>query len=217
MELFLYWLSAIVLAGLAVWLARLWGRTRSLAALCALIVTAGLVYDNGIIAAGSLIGAGPLLEALNWPRYVIHAFATPLLIVAGLDFARRARLGWAQQRGWQLVLLGVAAAMIVYGVVFELLPLSLVAESEGGIVSYGPEGGASMPVPALVTMVVLTAVGVALWVARGWSWLTISSLLAVAGFGLAPALEFEVLGQIAEVVLIGGIAMTERWLAQQHS
>jgi len=101
MELILYWLSALVLLAFAVWQASLLSRTGSMAALFTLIVTLGLVYDNGIIAAGSLIGTGPLLEALNWPRYVIHAFATPLLVMVSFDLARRFGLRWAELPQWR--------------------------------------------------------------------------------------------------------------------
>jgi len=54
MELILYWLSALVLLAFAVWQASLLSRTGSMAALFTLIVTLGLVCDNGIIAAGGL-------------------------------------------------------------------------------------------------------------------------------------------------------------------
>src|SRR5690625_1809936 len=87
----LYLLAALILAGLAVPLARLLGAGFSAGLLGALIVTLGLVYDNGILAAGSLIGEGPLLENLNWARYVIHAFGTPLLFIYALHAARSSR------------------------------------------------------------------------------------------------------------------------------
>lgn len=212
MELILYWLSAAVLLVLAIWLSSLLARTGSLAAACTLIVTLGLVYDNGVIAAGNLIGAGPLLEALNWPRYVIHAFATPLLVMVSFNLARRFGLQWASRSGWRLGFWALTVLLIGYGVVVELLPLSLVAENNDGIVSYGPAGGAGFPLPAIVTMLPLTVIGIILWIRRGWPWLAVGSLLAFAGFGVAPALDFTVLGQIAEVVLIGGIALSESHL-----
>ena len=213
MELILYWLSAIVLLAFAVWISSLLARTGSMAAAFTLIVTLGLVYDNGVIAAGNLIGTGPLLEALNWPRYVIHAFATPLLVMVSLDLARRFGLRWAGQSGWRIAFWAFTVLLIGYGVVFELLPLSLVAENNDGIVSYGPAGGAGFPLPAIATMVPLIFIGIILWVKRGWAWLAVGSVLAVVGFGVAPALDFTVLGQIAEVALIGGITLSESHLA----
>lgn len=216
MELILYWLATAVLLLLAVWLAGLFAQTRSLAALFTLIVAIGLVYDNGIIAAGSLIGTGPLLEALNWPRYVIHAFATPLLVIVALDLAQRYGLAWSTRTGWSAAFWVLTVLLVAYGVVVELLPLSLVAESSGGVTSYAPAGGSGFPLPAMVTMVALTAVGVLIWVRKSWPWLGLGAILAFIGFGVAPALDFTVLGQFAEVVLIGGISLSESRLAQQH-
>lgn len=212
MELFLYWLSGAVLLALAFWLQALYGQSRSTAAICALLVTLGLVYDNCTIAAGTLIGEGPLLEALNWPRYVIHALATPLLIIVSLDLGRHAGISWMTGRSGGAFLVLLTLAMIAYGVVVELLPLTLEASFEDGILSYSPAGEVGPPVPAMVTMVVLAVTGLALTFRHRYPWLTAGALLAFAGFGLAPVLEFDVLGQIAEVVLIGGIALTEVWL-----
>ena len=55
---------------LFVWALVLLVRYRQPATVPLLIVTFGLVYDNFIIAAGSTIGHGPLLERLS-----VHAFS----------------------------------------------------------------------------------------------------------------------------------------------
>lgn len=54
-----------------------------------LLVTAVLVYDNGIIAAGRFIGAGDLLLWLNMARFGIHAIVTPLLVMWAWHSAHR--------------------------------------------------------------------------------------------------------------------------------
>jgi len=103
-------------------------------------------------------------------------------------------------------------AMIAYGVVAELLPLSIEAQRENGILSYAPVGGSGFPLPAVITIVILTAVGVAIWRARGFPWLGVLSLLAIVGFSVGPALDFAPLEQFAEIALITAILITERWL-----
>lgn len=120
-------------------------------------------------------------------------------------------------RAGRTVLMLLTLAMIAYGVVIELLPLTLEASFEDGILSYSPAGEVGAPIPAIVTMVVLAVTGIALSVKHRYHWLTVGALLAFAGFGLAPALEFAVLGQLAEVVLIGGIALTEVWLVSRSA
>ena len=208
----LYLLAALILAGLAVPLVRLLGAGFSAGLLGALIVTLGLVYDNGILAAGSLIGEGPLLENLNWARYVIHAFGTPLLIIYALHAARSSDLGWARPRAAGATFWLVTLAMIAYGIVVELLPLSLEAQRENGILSYAPVGGSGFPLPAVVTIIILTGVGMAIWRACGFPWLGVLSLLAIVGFSVGPALDFAPLEQFAEIVLVTAILITERWL-----
>lgn len=217
MDTFLYVLVTLVLLGLAVALARLAGRRAALGTVCALIVTVGLVYDNAVIAAGAPLGSGPLLEGLSWPRYLIHALGTPLLVLFGWDAAVRAGLEWARRPAWRSAFWLLTLALIAYGVIVDLLPLSLEPTREGGILTYTPVGGSSFPLPAVVTMAALLAVGAALWWARGWAGLAVGSLLAAAGFGLAPALGSDVVGQVAEVVLIGAILLTERWLRRELS
>src|SRR5690625_1420333 len=92
-------------------------------------------------------------------------------------------------------------AMIAYGVVAELLPLSIEAQRENGILSYAPVGGSGFPLPAVITIVILTAVGVAIWRARGFPWLGVLSLLALVGFSVGLARDFPLLDELPENAL----------------
>src|SRR5699024_5006927 len=67
-----------------------------------LLIVAGLVYDNAVLATGRLIGEGPLLEALNLGRFWIHALVTPLLVVFAWHAITRTGAGWARTR-WAAV------------------------------------------------------------------------------------------------------------------
>src|SRR5690625_7230766 len=102
-------------------------------------------------------------------------------------------------------------AMIAYGVVAELLPLSIEAQRENGILSYAPVGGSGFPLPAVVTIIILTGVGMAIWRACGFSWLGVLSLLAIVGFSVGPGLDFPPLGQFAEVGLVTADPIPEPW------
>ena len=212
----LYALVALVLLALAAWLARLLGRRFTLGVLGAFIVAVGLVYDNGVIAAGALVGEGPMLQGLNWPRYWIHALATPLLILFAGEAAARAGLGWAR-RGWVRATSGVlVVAMIAYGLFIDL-PSALQPYTEpGNVLAYEPVEPTGPPVPPMVTNLALIAAGIALWAARPWPWLGVASIAALVGFGLGPLGAPPIVGQGAEVVLIGGIAATEAWLQRRR-
>ena len=216
MNQILYALVALILAGLAVVLARLLARRFGVGALSALIVTLGLVYDNGVIALGTVVGARATLEALNWPRYWIHALCTPLLILFASGAAVRAGLGWARRPSVRGAFRLVTAALIAYGVIVEL-PAALEPNDAGGVLRYEGAGGSSVPVPAIATNLALIAVGIALWPARGWPWLAVASVAALVGFGLGPLGAPAVVGQVAEVVLIGGIVATEGWLQRRDA
>lgn len=207
----LYLATATVLAGLAVYLARLLARRPTLGAAFVLLVIVGLVYDNGVIGLGSAVGGGATLEALSWPRYVIHAFATPLLIFAAYELARRAGAGWAHRSAWRATATLLTLGMIAYGVAFELLPIELVAETADGVTTYVPAEPTGTPIPALVTALWLLVVGVALWFERGWAALALASLVSIVGFGLGPALGLPIVGQVAEVILMTGLVASEAW------
>jgi len=235
MATFWYALVAAALFVLSVLLATSLVRRFSLAALCGLIVAVGLVYDNTVIALGSTIGEGRLLLGLNWIRYLIHALATPLLVMFAWDAAARAgrptragrlvddgrsatsrssgaQTSWARRPAWRSFFVLVTLALIAYGVLVDLVPLQLQAETVDGVLSYAPAGGSPFPLPAAVTMGVILAVAIWLWRVPGWPWLALLTAVASVLFGVAPALGVPVVGQAAEVVLIAAILFTERWL-----
>ncbi|MFD6099265.1 hypothetical protein ACFVWN_28680 [Nocardiopsis flavescens] len=198
---------ALVHLCLTAWLVRLALTRRSPFVWIAALVAAGLVYDNGIVALGSTLGEGPLLHALNLPRFFVHALVTPLLVVFAHGAARDAGLGWARHRAAGAVFAGAAVLLIAYGVVFELAGLSLVAGSEGDALRYSA-ADPSPPVPSIAAILVLVGVGLALAVSRREPWM----LAGAAVMFLAAALPSAPLavGNLGEVALIAGLALTAR-------
>lgn len=168
------------------------------------VVTLGLVYDNGMVAVGRLIGEGPLLEALNLTRFVVHALVTPLLIIVGFGLARRAGAGWAQRRWVHAAFCVLATLLIGYGIVFELVGLELVPGGDGDAVSYSAADAAA-PVPAITVIVVLIAVGIAI-IRRGGLWMTIGSVAMFVAAAI-PSLPL-VVANAGEVALVVGLALT---------
>ena len=77
----LYALAHIALFG---WTLRLFLQHRYPATVPLLIVLFGLVYDNAVLAGGAWIGHGELLERLSVPRFFMHAFGTPLLMLSAI-------------------------------------------------------------------------------------------------------------------------------------
>jgi hypothetical protein len=199
-----YALFAAVHAVLAVLLARAAVGRRSVPLGLAALVAAGLVYDNGVVAAGRLIGEGGLLMALNHPRFVIHALLTPLLIVTAVGLARACGAGWARARAVHVLAWCLALGLVGYGLVAEVYGLELAAAPEGDALRYSAAHTAP-PVPAIVTVVALLAAGLAT-VRRGGAWMAggAAAMFAASAVHSAPM----AIANLGEVAFLAGIAMT---------
>lgn len=98
MATLIYTIFTIAHILLLIWGLRLWRQSGSIRLFLVLLPIIGLVYDNAVIALGSLPGPGELLQSLNVGRFLLHAIITPMLIMAALDMARRAGVGWASNQ-----------------------------------------------------------------------------------------------------------------------
>ncbi|PSK89396.1 hypothetical protein CLV63_12632 [Murinocardiopsis flavida] len=205
---------ALVHAVLTVWLARIAAVRGSRHAWLAAAVAAGLVYDNGVVALGSTLGEGDLLYALNVPRFVIHALVTPLLIVFAAGAARDHGLAWARPRAVHAGFCLAATALIAYGVLAEVVGLSLVPGREGDALRYSAAETAA-PIPSIATVVVLLAVGLLLLVRSRSGWMAAGAALMFAAAAV-PSAPLAV-GNLGEVALIAGLAMTARRMGRGPS
>ena len=188
-------------------------RWRQPATVPLLLVTAGLVYGNLMLALGGTIGFGPRLETLSVPRFFLHAVSTPLLMLTGLGLARRAgsRLAAMPLVGGLVVLLTLA--MIAAGFHLDMLELRLEPQQEGDLVSYGNAAAAGVPLAPVATIAVLILAGLETWRQGGGIWLLLGALLQLAAAalaGLAP-----VLGNLGELALLAGLVMTDWQLSQR--
>ncbi|MBI1685582.1 hypothetical protein [Caulobacter hibisci] len=158
------------------------------------VVVVALTWDNLIVAAGALIGAGDLLRALSVPRYVAHAVLTPLLIPIVFGIAQLRRRLWV----WALT-----GGLIALGVYTEIIKLHLELREYAGTLRYA-HAAAGPPIPAIATVLVLIGVGVLLWKREGVPWLCLG---AVAMFASAGSGVFW-LGNAGELILIVSILLT---------
>jgi hypothetical protein len=183
------------------------------------LLSLGLVYDNGLIALGSSIGIGATLETLSWPRFILHALVTPLMIVAVIQIAVAGGVRWLDSRAaWTGVWL-LIAAMIGYGV-YELTLLELQPACFSGITRYTSsaspvqfcfEGqqsltGVGPPIPSILAVFLIMGFGMVLWRRQRWPWFGLGGLqmlLAAAvpfsQFGMIPGNGGEVILQFAFV------------------
>lgn len=189
-------------------------RQRQPATVPLLIVTFGLIYDNAILAAGAWIGHGELLERLSVPRFFMHAFGTPLLILTALGLVQRTGGAWARSS-----ILSVAAAlltilMIGIGVERDLVGLELAAKQTADLVSYGNAAASGAPIAPTVTIIVLIAAGAVVWRSDGGAWLLAG---AIAQFVAASAgASIVVAGNLGELALLVGLVLMDHRLCISH-
>lgn len=206
----LYAFSHLALFG---WALLLLLRYRHVSTVPLLLVTFGLVYDNAILAGGNLVGHGDLLERLSVPRFFMHAFVSPLLMLSALGFMRRSNAKWSQSTTLAASVAALTLVMVVLGVEADLVRLDLDAKRAGDVVSYGNAASAGPPVPALVTVAVLIAAGAFLWRQEGMPWLFLGAVFQFVAAALGDAIVIA--GNLGELALLGGLLVTDSQLSRQ--
>jgi hypothetical protein len=186
---------------------RLFLQNRSIYTLMAMLVIAGLFYDNFIIGIGRFIGEGSFLQTLNAGRFYMHALFTPLLIMFAIATAQRLGINWAQKR-WVFAVFGVLTLlMIAVGVNADIINLSLVPEAEAGTLRYINANTEGPPIPAIVTVIVMIVVGGFIWRLHKWSVLFFGSLLMFIASGAGASILL--VGNIGEILFSGSIVRTD--------
>jgi len=233
---YLHPLYTLAHAGILCWLIQVWRRSarpgiRCAAAITAL-TTAGLVYDNGIISLGALIGLGHTLKLLSYPRYVLHALVTPMMIFAMVQIAGAAEVRFAQRRAVRAGAAALAILMIPVGIAEDLAGLQLHPVCFQSVVRYStsvaqaalcspdqpvvPAGGGP-PIPSVVAVVIVLVLGGVLWRQRRWPWAFLAGLVMFIGAAL-PASRFGLLpGNGAEIVFVAGFAASAVRFARPRS
>lgn len=195
---------------LFVWSLVLFLRHRHPGTVPLLIVTFGLIYDNAMLAAGGFIGHGELLERLSVPRFFMHAFGTPLLMLSALGLTRRAGPGWAHSRVTAVLIASLTLAMIAVGVEADLVALELRAKEVAEVVSYGNAATRGPPVAPIVTIFVLITAGAAVWWQSRQPWLLAGALAQFAAAAVGDAIVIA--GNFGELALLAGLVAADNHL-----
>jgi hypothetical protein len=186
-----------------------WRRAGGLGLALLAAVLVGICYDTLLIASGRLIEAGPLLRTLNWPRFLLHALLTPLLLVAVVDLARRCALPWAQQRSVWIAVWALTVSLIALGIVTDVIGLELEPQRFAGTLRYAEEVTVP-PIATIAVIGVLLVLSGLFWRGTRWPWLFAASGLVLASGGVPVALAGPVLTSGTEIVLLGSLLAAER-------
>ena len=209
-----YAFFALAQVALAIWAFALYARRPSLGAFTVALPIALLVWDNGVVAIGALLGDGEVLRWLSYPRFVGHALLTPIWIITAFEYARRLGIARLQGRASQLAEWGIYGLMVAYGAVRSLVLLDMQPVRQGELLYYTNKGGfPGPPLPAIVMVLVLGWAGYLVFRETRWPWMLAGAVVMFVA-ALAPT---DVFGfwpsNTGEVVLALALVLTE-WRLQ---
>ncbi|TLS35959.1 hypothetical protein [Pseudalkalibacillus caeni] len=184
MDTFLYTVFALSYLGLLLWgiyLAPSYGGSASGKVL--LLVTAGLFYDNAIVASGKAIGKGSVLESLNLLRFWFHAILTPLLVVFSWYAIARASVTWAKTKLAWIITVVFTVILILLELFTKTLGIHLEPEITNGVLKYEPAASGGPPLMVILVTIPMAAAGIILWIRQRWGWMLIGvAFMALGGF-----------------------------------
>ncbi|MGW0364666.1 hypothetical protein [Streptomyces sp. NPDC002990] len=160
-----------------------------------------LAYDSAVVAGGVLLGAGPVLETLNFGRFLVHALGTPLVVPCAVLALRAGRT--AVGAAWV-----AAGALAVLGAATTLPGLRLEPRTWADTLRYADAESGGFPLAAVLAIVVLLVIGVVAWIRRTTPWIALGALAVFAAS--AAAFAAPPLGNLGEAVMLAGLAVARR-------
>ena len=211
----IYGLFALAHLLLTYWLYRIYKGTGVAIALALLIPQFGLVYDNGIVAIGQLIGFGEALKALNWPRFWIHWIFGAWLIIGAGAVLRLADFQWAKPKWVMATFCLLTVALIGYDLklfwttsLYPVCELDLVRYSTASKIGKlcspdQPIVKSEFPLASATACLVVIFAGAVLMIRRKFPWMFLGGV--VMFFAATPPLMKLKLDQLGEILITGGV------------
>lgn len=180
-----------------------------------MIVILGLIYDTIVVSVGSILGESELLHSLNFGRFIIHAFFTPLLIPAGmtlLNFYRTER-GKAKLVP-SYVTWGITIAFIFFSIFTHLLGITLEPRYFDGLLYYTQSHTAtkSFPYASVAVVVICIGLGGAVFQEshkKSW-YLLVGGIIIFILSALPSSIFGLVFGSLGELILLFSMVWTFR-------
>jgi hypothetical protein len=216
---FMFPVYLVIHVGLFIWGLRLWRAGGRNGLVFVLLISAALIYDNGMLALGNFISPGPELEFFNRGRFLLHGLITPLLLLTALLVLQALNVGWALNTIVKRVVWIITGLMSVGWTIVNLF-LPLKVSSLGGLQRYTndreltPAWAVALG-PALAGLVVIFMVvaGIYLWRRTGWPWLALISALVFIVNGATANLSYSLIfSNLAEIVFVLGMLSSLRKL-----
>lgn len=201
-----YTLAFILLTGIT---ARVWLRSRQVGTLALLLVMLAMIYEDGVLALGVVIGHGDLLESLSWLRFIGYAVFPPLLVITGVELARRAGVTWLEQRTVRVGMWIVTAALMAFALLVEVIGRELEPRVLNDVVRYMWVSKGVPPLGVILMNLLLIGCGFLVWRRAQYPVLLIGSVFLFLGDGLAAGRY--VLGSGIELIFMGFLLACEVW------
>ncbi len=166
-------------------------------------VILALIYDNGLLTFGHLIGEGKLLETLSYGRFWLHAILTPTLILFSLFIMREAGIKFAQYTWAAFLFGGLMIIAIIVEYLLQLKELQLKSQDMYGALSYTSEHNGSGP-PLMIIIVVLALIVASIVLTRSakWWWMLVGTAVMTVGSVLPFDIGSNMLPNALELFLI---------------
>lgn len=181
-----------------------------------LLVTFGLLYDNCVLAFGSLIGEGNLLKGLNLTRYWIHAIITPTIILFSWSAVRNAGVDWLDSRAGFITSALLTAALIVWELVSNTVGIVVEPTRKYGVLSYEPVQTQGPSVMVIGVSVILLLAGMILWKKLKWKWMAIGVIIMSIGSLVSFPVNSEAIVNGFELILIFSLLATKAFLERRR-
>lgn len=215
---------AVIHLALWLWGWKAWAENGRPVALFLVVFGATLLFwDNFRIGSGRFFGQGDLLYNLSVPAFAWHWSMLPLLVIAAGSVARLAGLNWAQNRLVMGAFCLVAVALSAHDIP-KIFSMQLYPACLDDTVRYttrvspaqlcSPDqvliaGGAEAALVAIITNVIVLAVGIALWIQRGWKWLALgAAAMFVAAGGFARSRYALPIANFGEILITSSFIVT---------
>lgn len=174
-----------------------------------LIVLLGLVYDNLIIASGSIIGEGLLLKNLSIGRHWLHAFLTPTLILFAWGICFKTGFRWAQKTIWKVLAPLLTIGLILFELIIVVMKIKMEPRWENGLLTYENIAHTSSPFMVVVVTTVLLVVGFLLIRKFHFPWLFIGTFAMIIGGVVGIWIKNPLLMNVFELLFLISIFLTK--------
>ncbi len=208
---YLYALYAICHFSLAIWGWQLSRRDVTNSTLLLALIGTAVAYDNLILGLGTLLGPGPLLLALSWPRFALHQFLLPWIMLAAFDQLRAVGIPWTQAPRARRAVVAFSLLIMMAGIATRLVGIQLEPETLDGVVRYMIANVSGPPIVSIVSIAFVGVMGIFWWRQRQWPWLLWITVLVFVGEAIPNLALRRVLGNVLELALIAQLL----WLAKR--